>query len=76
METKLKITYKVCGVEFSAITETIAEAYRYIVAIIKANEVSFPNRDHTLSEYMGVLVGFKDAGTIKHENHIFRIEVA
>lgn len=74
--TKLKITLKVCGVEFSAITETIAEAYRHIEAIIRSHPVEFPNGDSTLSEYMGVLVSFKDAGMLSHENHIFKIEVA
>lgn len=76
METKLKITLKVCGVEFYATAENIAAAYRYVEAIINSHPVEFPNSDLTLSEYMSILAEFRDAGKISCENHIFRIEVA
>ena len=32
----LKITYKVCGMPFTAVADNIAQAYEYIQAIIKA----------------------------------------
>lgn len=76
METKLKITLKVCGMEFSANAENIATAYRYVEAIINSHPVEFPNSDLTLSEYMSILADFQDAGKLECENHIFRIEVA
>lgn len=75
METKLKITLKVRMMDFSAVTENIAEAYRYIEAIVLSYPAEFQDKDFTLSEYMGFLVEFRDAGKIMCENHIFRVEV-
>lgn len=73
---RIKITWKIQGMEFDAVTDTIAEAYEYVKAIIKAEKNrNFPNTDETLSEYMKILVKMKKHETIKHENHIFRVEV-
>ncbi|MFQ9484540.1 MAG: hypothetical protein ACLRWA_01405 [Lachnospira sp.] len=73
---RIKITWKIQGMEFDAVTDTIAEAYEYVKAIIKAEKNrNFPNTDETLSEYMEILVKMKKHETIKHENHIFRVEV-
>jgi hypothetical protein len=73
---RIKITWKIQGMEFDAVADTIAEAYEYVKAIIKAEKNrNFPNTDETLSEYMEILVKMKKHETIKHENHIFRVEV-
>lgn len=73
---KIKITWKIQGMEFDAVADTIAEAYEYVKAIIKAEKNrNFPNTDETLSEYMEILAKMKKHETIKHENHIFRVEV-
>lgn len=70
----IKIIYKVCNVEFEALAGNIAEAYKYIQAIIKSNKVNFPRQAETLSEYMCLLAKIQSGETTKHENHIFRIE--
>lgn len=70
----IKIIYKVCNVEFEALAGNIAEAYKYIQAIIKSNKVNFPRQAETLSEYMCILVKIQNGETIKSENHIFRLE--
>ena len=72
---KIKITYKVCGVEFSATATCVSEAYEYLQAIIKANAINFPRQEETLSEYMCYLVDMKNGKTIKHSNHIFDMEI-
>lgn len=73
---RIKITWKIQGMEFDAVADTIAEAYEYVKAIIKAEKNrNFPNTDETLSEYMEILVKMKKHETIKHENYIFRVEV-
>jgi len=46
---KIKITYKVCRVEFSATATCVSEAYEYLQAIIKANAINFPRQAETLS---------------------------
>ena len=71
---KIKITYKVCRVEFSATATCVSEAYEYLQAIIKANAINFPRQAETLSEYMCILVKIQNGETIKSENHIFRLE--
>lgn len=71
----LKITYKVCGMPFTAVAENIAQAYEYTQAIVKANSLNFPNQEGTLSEYMAILAQFKDGNHLMTENHIFKIEV-
>lgn len=70
----IKIIYKVCNVEFEALAENISEAYKYIEAIIKSNKLNFPRQAETLSEYMCYLADMKSGKTVKHENHIFKIE--
>lgn len=70
-----KITYKLCGMEFLAEARSIAQAYEYIYAIVKANGVNLPCWEKALSEYMAVLVKFQDGKLLKVENHFFRIEV-
>lgn len=73
---RIKITWKIQGMEFDVVADTIAEAYEYVKVIIKAEKNrNFPNTDETLSEYMEILVKMKKHETIKHENHIFRVEV-
>lgn len=73
---KIKITWIIQGMEFDAIADTVAEAYEYVKAIVKAEKSrNFPNTDETLSEYIGILAKMKNHETIKHENHIFRIEI-
>lgn len=75
METKLKITLKVGMMDFSAIAENIAEAYRYIEAIVLSYPAEFPEKDSTLSEYIEFLAEFQNAGRIVCENYIFSVEV-
>ncbi len=70
---KIKITYRVLGKEFSAEADTIAEAYEYVEAIIRSNEIVFPNLSQVLSEYMIALAKMHNCPMTK-ENHIFRIE--
>lgn len=73
---KIKVTWIIQGMEFDAIADTVAEAYEYVKAIVKAEKSrNFPNTDETLSEYIGILAKMKNGEIIKHENHIFRIEV-
>lgn len=70
----IKVTYKVCDIEFEALAENIAEAYKYIQAIIKANESSFPRQAESLSDYMCLLAKLQNGEIMKYENHIFKIE--
>ena len=72
---KIKITYKVCGMNFEAIANNVCEAYKYVEAIIKANAINFPRQEETLSEYMCYLADMKNGETIKHSNHIFGMEI-
>ena len=62
----IKVIYKVCEVEFEALTGNIAEAYKYIQAIIKSNELNFPHQAETLSEYMCLLAKMQNSETMKH----------
>ncbi len=71
---KVKITYKVGGMNFEAVADNIANAYEYIKAIIWANELNFPRQAETLSNYMVLLADMEKANGISHENHIFKIE--
>ena len=57
---KFKITFYVWGKKFSAVADTIAEAYEYVEAIVRANEIRFPNIPETLSKYMIVLVNMRN----------------
>lgn len=70
-----KITYKLGGMEFSAEARSIAQAYEYIYAIVKANGLNLPCREKTLSEYMAILARLQDGKLFKAENNFFRIEV-
>lgn len=74
MTKKIKITYPVCGMNFKAETSNISEAYEYIKAIVKRENVTFPDQEGTLSEYMNDLVRMKNGELLKHENHIFTFE--
>ncbi len=71
---KVKITYKVRGMNFEASADNIAKAYEYVKAIIMANELSFPQQQEALSNYMVLLSGIETGERISHENHIFKIE--
>lgn len=71
----LKITYKVGGVAFTALALNIAQAYEYVAAVIRANNLTFPKQEETLSEYMAILGQFKNGKKLMTENHIFKIEV-
>lgn len=71
---KIQITYYVCGVSFEAVAGTISTAYEYIQAIVKANQISFPNQEEALSEYMTILADMKNGAALAHKNHIFAIE--
>ena len=57
---KFKITFYVWGKKFSAVADTIAEAYEYVRAIIDANDVKFPDKPEALSEYMIILVDMRN----------------
>jgi len=70
-----KITYKLYGVEFSAEARSISQAYEYIYAIVKANDLNLPCWEKALSEYMAILVQLQDGRLFKTENYFFRIEV-
>lgn len=71
---KIKVTWTIQGMDFEAISDTIASAYEYIKAIVKKEELNFPNQEETLSEYMGILASIQRGKTLSHENHIFKIE--
>lgn len=70
---KIKVVWTIQGMDFEAVASTIAEAYEYIKAIVKAEKINFPDQEETLSQYMGILVGFQKDGTIEHHNHVFAI---
>ncbi|WP_251316697.1 hypothetical protein [Flintibacter muris] len=70
----IKVIYKVCNVEFEALAGNISEAYKYIQAIIKTNELNFPRQEETLSYYMCLLTKIQSGKTVKYENHVFKIE--
>lgn len=71
---KVKITYKVHGMNFEARADTISEAYEYVKAIIKANPASYVGQEEALSNYMIILSDFQTGNSVSHENHIFKIE--
>lgn len=74
MDKKIKITYTVCRMDFTAETSDISTAYEYVKAIVMRENISFPNQDETLSGYMEILVDkMRNGGS--HSNHIFKIEV-
>lgn len=74
MDKTIKITYTVCGMDFTAETSNISEAYEYLKAIVKRENINFPDQEGTLSEYMKILVDkMRNGGS--HSNHIFKIEV-
>lgn len=74
MDKKIKITYTVCGMDFTAETSNISEAYEYLKAIVKKENINFPDQEGTLSEYMNNLVRMQNGKLFKHENHIFALE--
>ena len=74
MDKKIKITYTVCGMDFTAETSNISEAYEYLKAIVKKENINFPDREGTLSEYMNDLVRMQNGKLFKYENHIFALE--
>lgn len=71
---KIKITLFVLGKGFSAVADTIAEAYEYVKVIMELYSEAFPDRNETLSEYMEILSLMKSGDHIKRENCRFRIE--
>ncbi len=73
-EIKIKITYTVCGMDFTAEANTISEAYEYLKAIVQNECISFPDSEETLSEYMTDLVKMKNGDLLKYENHFFTFE--
>ncbi len=74
MDKKVRITYTVCGMDFTAEVSTVSEAYEYIKAIVVKERINFPDREETLSGYMDVLVKIKNGSRLRHENHIFVLE--
>lgn len=71
---KIKITLFVLGKGFSAVADTIAEAYEYVKVIMELYSETFPDRNETLSEYMEILSLMKSGDHIQRENFRFRIE--
>lgn len=71
---KIKITLFVLGKEFSAVADTIAEAYEYVKAIVELYSKAFPDKNETLSEYMEILSLMKSGDHIGHKNCWFGIE--
>lgn len=72
---KIKITLFVLGKEFSAVADTIAEAYEYVKAIVELYSEAFPDRDETLSECMEILSAMRSGeGCTKRKNCWFMIE--
>jgi len=71
---RLRITYKVNGMNFDAVSTTIAGAYEYIKAIVDANALLFSDRESALSEYTDVLSRFRERAITTYENHVFKIE--
>lgn len=74
MDKKVRITYTVCGMDFTAEVSTVSEAYEYIKAIVVKERINFPDREETLSGYMDVLVRMKNGQQLRYENHIFVLE--
>lgn len=70
---KIEVTYKVNGVCFSVVCDSVAEAYECVKAIVKRESAAFPNTEETLSEYIVVLANIDSGITISHENHLFKI---
>lgn len=74
MGKKMRITYTVFGMGFTAEASDISAAYEYVKAIVRRENINFPNQDETLSNYMEILVDkMRNGGS--HSNHIFKIEV-
>lgn len=71
---KFKISYYVWGKKFSAVADTIAEAYEYVEAIIRTNEIRFPNIPEALSKYMIVLVNMYNGQSKFRYNQTINIE--
>lgn len=73
---KIKITLFVLGKEFSAVADTIAEAYEYVkaMAIVELYSKAFPDKNETLSEYMEILSLMKSGDHIERKNCWFGIE--
>lgn len=71
---KIKITLFVHGKEFSAVADTIAEAYEYVKVIMELYSEAFPDKNETLSEYMEILSLMKSGNHIRRKNYWFRIE--
>ena len=71
---KYRITYKVCGMFFTAEAESISRAFDFIRAIIQSEKISFPDQDGVLSEYMAILVNMKNGKTMAYSNFIFNVD--
>lgn len=72
---KYRITYKVCGIFFTAEAESISRAFDIIRAIIQSEKVTFPDQDGILSEYMAILVNMKNGKTKAYSNFVFNVDV-
>lgn len=66
-----KITAIICGSEFSAKAETIAEAYERVRSILNNRGDDDFN---ILSEYMSILCHMSGHELVSHENSFLRIE--
>ena len=71
---KAKITYNVYDTEFEKTVTTAAELFDSVRAIIKRERLMFPDQERTTDEYMKICNDIAFYNSLKHENHIFKIE--
>ena len=70
---KIEVTYKVNCAHFTAVCDSIAEAYECVKAIVKHESAAYPNAEKTLSEYIVLLANIDSGGLAGTENHLFDI---
>lgn len=72
---KFKLTYFVFGTEFVFETDSVAKLYEATCSVIKRESaVNFPDTDKTCCAYLDLCAKLANGKTIKHENHIFKLE--
>ena len=72
-DMKINVVYKVNQVHFSAVCDTIAEAYEGVKAIITHEPTAFPHPEEALSGYIELLANISAGITLSQENHILKI---
>lgn len=72
---KFKLTYFVHGTGLHFETDSIASLYEATCSVIKREkEASFPDADDAFCHYLQICADLASGKTIKHENHVFRLE--